>query len=277
MDVTDKNEVTSLWLAASSNGVDVMRILIANEANVNARCTPLVISAECGNIKAAQLLIAEGADVNATDKDGDTPLHASLAKNHFEVAKLLLNHEADVNVRNKKNATPLHFLIYNSGDQEMVTLLLANKADMYNGATPLHAVRRGNAHAAKLLLDNKADVNVTKNYGAAPMCIAAQDGRVDLVKLLIDYGAKVNPIDYDGEKPTLTFTFNRYTADIESEVTDWVTPLHAAAQFGQTEVIKLLLENHANVDDRDGFKTTALFTAADTKQQCSGAAGSQRR
>ena len=58
------------------------------------RAMPIFVAAECGNSEATQLLIAEGADVNATDKDGHIPLHASLVTSHFEVAKLLLNHKA---------------------------------------------------------------------------------------------------------------------------------------------------------------------------------------
>ena len=69
-----------------------MQILIADKADVNARCyMPPRLSL---SLPKAQLLIAEGADVNATDKEGHIPLHASLVTSHFEVAKLLLNHKA---------------------------------------------------------------------------------------------------------------------------------------------------------------------------------------
>ena len=56
----------------------------------------------------------------------------------------------------------------------MLMLLLTNKADVttFNGITPLRvAVEAGDAEATKLLLDNKANVSVTKDYSTAPMCI----------------------------------------------------------------------------------------------------------
>ncbi len=56
-----------------------------------------------------RFFIAQGADVNAKDERGDTPLHeAVLHTTDTEVLKFLVASGADVNVKNKRGTTPLH-------------------------------------------------------------------------------------------------------------------------------------------------------------------------
>jgi len=58
----------------------------------------------------ADLLIARGADVNASDKDGHTPLYEAMNQVpwHKDVAALLLVHGADPNIGDNEGDTPLH-------------------------------------------------------------------------------------------------------------------------------------------------------------------------
>ena len=79
-------------------------------------------------------LIEKGADVNATDDNGQTPLHLALHNEHPEMAKLLIKKGADVNAKNKWGDTPLHLVL-------------------------------DNPEIAKLLIEHGADVNATDNYG----------------------------------------------------------------------------------------------------------------
>ena len=76
-------------------------------------------AAEKGQKNVAELLLANGADVNAEDSGitidpdnglngGYTPLHLAAKNGHKDVAELLLAHAAEVNARNKKSETPLH-------------------------------------------------------------------------------------------------------------------------------------------------------------------------
>ena len=87
------------------------------------------------------------------------------------------------------------------------------------GMTPLEwAARKGQSGVVKVLLDNKADVNVSRpTDGVTPLYVAAQEGHTEVVKLLLDYKADVNAREHDG-----------------------FTPLHAAAHQGHTEVAKFV-------------------------------------
>ena len=60
-----------------------------------------------GNIEAVKQHLAAGADVNAKDQNGKTPLHYAAWKGHKEIAELLIANEADVNAKNHLGFTPL--------------------------------------------------------------------------------------------------------------------------------------------------------------------------
>ena len=118
-------------------------MLIAKGANVNARDkrgdTPLHLA---DNADIATMLIAKGANVNAKGYRDRTPLHRNVYKP--EVVKVLIAKGADVNVRDTRGDTPLHnaaFGGYDPGPTETIMILMAAGADVNarnkNDLTPL--------------------------------------------------------------------------------------------------------------------------------------------
>jgi len=95
------------------------------------------------NVDASKIkyLIERGADVEAKDNNGNTPLHLAVWSNHIETAKLLIERGADLEAKNKYGQTPLDWASYKD-NIELAKLLLDAGADVeakdVEGRTPLH-------------------------------------------------------------------------------------------------------------------------------------------
>jgi hemoglobin len=93
-------------------GGSVVRALVQGGANVDAsdgvkRCTALHMAARRGNVEVAAALLDCGADIEARDSLGDTPLRRAVNCNKIEVAALLLARGAERDSRGSKGLTPL--------------------------------------------------------------------------------------------------------------------------------------------------------------------------
>jgi ankyrin repeat protein len=72
-------------------------------------------------------LISDGADINATVNNGNTPLHQAAYRGHLGVVELLIVHGAEVNRRTNSGVTPLDWAKRN-GHSAVVRILLAHGA-----------------------------------------------------------------------------------------------------------------------------------------------------
>ena len=157
----------SIHDAAAAGDIDAVKQHIAAGADVNENVlsAPLHAAALNGHKEIAELLIAKGADVDAKDALGNTPLYNTILFNaaldgYKEIAELLIQNSADVNAQDKNGNTPLHEAA-TSGLKEVVELLIANgavvNAKKKFGRTPLHgAATKG---IAELLIAKGADVD----------------------------------------------------------------------------------------------------------------------
>ena len=163
---------------------------------------PLHQAVRQGDANAVRELLAEGADVNGKDADGDVALF--LARNK-DIAELLLANGADVNAKNSFSRTPLHRAA-EVGRREVAELLLAKGADVNAkdrvSQTPLHWAAVGaSREVAELLLANGADVSAKNSFGRTPLHRAAEVGSREVVELLLVKGADVNSRDKEGKTP----------------------------------------------------------------------------
>ena len=105
-----------------------------------------------GALAEVRALLAEGADVAVTDKQGFTPLHFACQENRPEVVKVLLDGDAPVDPVDQWGNTPLWRAVFNAkGDARIVRLLIQAGADPdvqnASGRTPRHmAAVLGAAH-----------------------------------------------------------------------------------------------------------------------------------
>ena len=139
---------------------------------------PLHYAAGCGFKEIAELLIAEGADVDAKTTTGGTPLF-NAAGNNKEIVELLIANGADVNVKLKLGSMIKDNKPYRAKSEE----------------TTLHEVARSYSekHASEvceLLIANGAKVNELNDKGQTPIDEAFANGRKKTAEFLRKHGGK---------------------------------------------------------------------------------------
>ena len=210
-------------------------------------------------------------------------IHIACEIGWHEVVERMLDDGVDVNLRtHESEECPLHMAAFSDQNFVVVKLLLDRGADAsaedFERRRPLHNACLKNAiRVAELLLDSGADVDAASDFGTAlyNACSAGDDG---MVQLLVVRGAKVNL----GDTANGVFKFPlvkacrrgcvmiaqhliNYGADINVVDSSYGTALTAACFTGQEAIVRLLLENEADVEGTEKISDLTALVAA-----CSG-------
>ena len=250
-----------------------------------------------GQRDAALKMIAAGADVNAAQGDGTTPLHWAVYKIDAELTRALLARGAKPNVINKYGSSPLAEAV-KVADARLVGMLLdagsdANVPNQEGQTALMLAARAGSLDVANLLVRHGADVNAKEKWRGQTALMWAADARsAELTRFLIGRKADVNaravandwPTQMTGEprnqyRPTGGMTPLLYAArsgckdcvaalldagaDPNRPTPDGVTPLIVAMDNFAFDTAKLLFERGANPHVWDWWGRTPLYTAID--------------
>ena len=293
---------TALMWAAAENNADAVARLLAAGADVEARSsgglTPLLFAVREGGIDATRVLLFGGADVNAginntTAGTGSytpaatghtSPLALAVINAHYELAATLLDAGADPNAYDARGSL-LHALAWirrpGSGRPPAQTgnldsLDLARRL-LAQGANPnLRIVWREIPFEVDLgIVKPPPNISVGRNFisfvGATPFYLAAKHADLDLMKLLVDYGADplrptgqgVTPLMaaaglgfWDGESPgPLNGTPEQVRLEAVKMTLALGNDLHAVSDFGDTQIegdgVDLLLRHPLNLLELD--------------------------
>ena len=180
-----------------------------------SRAVPLYYAALCGFQDLVEHLVHKyPGHVNARGGWYVTPLVAALAGEHFQTARILRDNGADPNVGGSVGVTPLHSAAYHGQLQMVQALVLECQADVNvrndYGQTPLHDLSNDFdsdrnvsqlREVSQFLIEHGADVNARSSDLSTPLHTAARCGRIEVVRLLLEYGANVDAEDRRGKNP----------------------------------------------------------------------------
>lgn len=211
------------------------------------------------------------------DEDGNTPLHNAAKNASRRTLKLLLRAEVDPNAVNFAGLTPLHLIICSSAvNRDDLTLYMLEHGFDDEQLTPdgksclLLACENGRVPIVKELLETLSGLdfpNTPDHSGTTCLQTACSQGYYAIVKLLIDHGADVNAVGYNGTVPLhdcvassdvriaeLLISHGAYVKVHEPNVGQ--SPLMYACRHGDTDIARLYILQGADVSGPDYYGYT---------------------
>ena len=296
---SDFERMTPLHIASWKGDEDIVNGLLNYGADVEARTTkgkqPLHLAADAGQGKIMSILLSHGADVNARADGQMTPLHFAVQAGHYFAAELLLAESADIEaqqyeygeykdhgeysedgeVNERMNDGEIEEDEYEEEEREKEDAGneggwedAENKKNggdedhcFQYGLRALHlAAINGQLHIVNLLLDNGADIEATYDNSETALCFAAICNQLPMMKLLMYRGAKASSLKSRAVKQVM----GRSTMQVveylrESGVRDELL-LHSAVAESRHEALEFLIEKGVMVDtpDPDGYSPLIL-------------------
>ena len=190
---------TALQIASRCGRNEVVQILLDNGADVNIQGygTALQVASTGGNFQIVRMLLSKGANLNAEEKwfgtagECGSALYRASYCGHSDIVQLLLKFGADINARGGRCGSALNAASY----EEIEQLLISSGAvtDPMDSQISLHnASEDGFDQTILMLLDQGVDVNCQDEYGRTALEDALEFDQQEVVKLLIEKGARIN-------------------------------------------------------------------------------------
>ncbi len=196
---------TALMWAAAERHTDVIAPLVEAGAEVDSRTdagfTPLMFATRLGHIETVDALLDAGADIQQTLSDGTSPLVVAVINAHYDLAVRLLERGADPNA-SEQGWTALHQLVWTRRP---------NTNKNQHNPSPRQSGRVTDLELVKALVAHGADVNARQTkepqdgyrnmlnrIDATPFLLAAKVVDLDLMELLLEFGADPMLTNEDG-------------------------------------------------------------------------------
>ncbi|XP_076450581.1 uncharacterized protein LOC143286742 [Babylonia areolata] len=247
---------TALHWACRNGHFDVVRLLLENGANIDARnnfrCTPIYMAVEGLQRRICHLLIEWGCDMHCSNTKKMTPLESvkndefrqylvDLYEHYSAIVPKIMNGDYEALEESVKN--------HLSGKQEFCCL----RSRCINGSTLLHtASYYGYQAIVKDLLQLRVDVDLRDYKGATPLHRAKD---LETMQILLDNGAYINAEDAEGNTPLHVKCYGETDKPSEMECLELLLareaiptkrnnrgllPIHCCAMQGRMDVMQLM-------------------------------------
>ncbi|KAG8570642.1 hypothetical protein GDO81_011363 [Engystomops pustulosus] len=259
LNAVDNKGSTPLHWAVQKNQLDSVKVLLSRGADPNIlsyyRLSPLHLAVHLHHNSIVEALVENSAtDINLEGDLGNTPIMQACYKDNSEALLILLNHDAKLCKRNKIGCFPIHMTAF-AGSLKCMDIVL-KKGEEFGFSIEDH-------------------INFTDNEKSSPLHVAVQNGRLEIVKACIGYGAKIDLKQIDNATPLhfaasqgateiVKFMVSSYTGDkkiVDLPDGNNETPLHKSCLFDHVDLAEYLISMEANIDSVDNELRTPLLLA----------------
>ena len=273
----------ALQCAAINEYPDVVQVLIDAGADIDIKddfdgCSLLHYTCASGSLEGVKMLVRAGAEVRATNDEGEMCLVLAARNGHIETVRYLVClPEVDVNYRQTDNYTALHCAVDEKPRTDVVQVLIDAGADIdaknNEGCSPLHTVcASGALDVVKMLVEAGAGVRATNGRGETCLVLAARCGHTETVRYLVD----LPEVDVNHVNRRYAGNYTALQCALEGEKTDAVqvlidagadvvtnnNALHSACVSGTLDIVKMLVRAGAGVRATNEEGWTCLITVA---------------
>lgn len=304
--IAERNEIYSSEIYNKRYGDRIVKELVLNQGVDDINQTDsqgrggLYWAIKLDNIKAAEFLIENNADIEITSDDGTTPLVLAIEENKPKIAEILIK-KGNANIYgtytgNNPKKYPIYSAVANT-NQNMIKLLINNSLDLKREAGILnYAIENSSENIARYLIENGADINYKNADGTTALYNAVLSLNPNLVNYFLEKNASIEEAGESYNYGNIIMAaagskFNsrndNFPVDLEllekssqnsAKITETIigianknfindynynkTPLIVAAGNSYLETVKKLIENGADVNKYDGKGWTPLMYAA---------------
>ncbi|XP_061169144.1 ankyrin-1-like [Saccostrea echinata] len=273
---------TGLLLASMLGHTEIVNTLLGKGADINLytvrKQTALYYAAREGHRDIVEILLSKGVHKELETLSWNSPFYIACKNGHEKVVKLFLKYtEGKMKTSNGEESLPSLLAAIESCNKVIVSLLLENGAnvntkDRWSMDNPLYvAAGLGNLDIIKLLIERKADTEMTAKRGRTPLINACRNGCTQAAQCLLENGANVNKHDDQNCTPLLHASMNGHVdivklllgnkADITLHSVRGNSPLYIASFWGHVEVVEELTRYDAVVDIQNEDSKTPLSAA----------------
>ena len=197
----ESKEHLPIFSATIADNPEIIDLLIQNGAQINAHSynkrLPIHTAARYGKLNALKYLVEHGADIdNNWMVMGQTPLFFAISNNNLDCVEYLLSKGANIEATDSTKRTPLMYAMCNLNNKLAEIILRhganVNAIGLDNRTPPIFAALNDNYEGLKMLVQHKCNLDIVSNRGETALILGVIRGNIEIIRLLLENGANPN-------------------------------------------------------------------------------------